>query len=76
MMQGHHERVFGQHEQTDHILQAVFNNNIINPKKRKMHLKFQGQEFLLQIQNLSTTRSLLMLLVPLSSFTSQIEQAD
>ena len=49
MMQGHHESVFGQHEQTDHISQAVFDNNIINPK-RKMHLKFQAQEFLLQIQ--------------------------
>ena len=41
--------MFGQHEQTGHISQAVFNNNIINPK-RKMHFKFQGQEFLLQNQ--------------------------
>ena len=49
MMQGHQERVFGQHEQTGHISQAVFNNNIINPK-RKMHFRFQGQEFLFQNQ--------------------------
>ena len=49
MMQGHQERAFGLHDQTGHISRAVFNNNIINPK-RKMHLKFQGQEFLLQNQ--------------------------
>ena len=48
MMQGHQERVFGLHDRTGHISRAVF-NDIINPK-RKMHLKFQGQEFLLQNQ--------------------------
>ena len=74
MTKGHQERVFDLQEKLGIFHELSLTVRYYYPK-RKMHRRFQGQA-IRKIKNISTTRSLLLLFIPLSSFTSQMVQAD